>query len=99
MTQQHRVLRTFVLSLLSVSVLGACSARNCGAGSPYLEMSEPPTFIVPEDVTLGPPSPAYRIPDGGYQEVVLTREYLDEDGDTQVSCLTEPPRLIADPTL
>jgi uncharacterized lipoprotein len=99
MTHTIRALRTCTIWLLSVAALGACSARNCGAGTPYLEMSEPPTFIIPEDVNLNPPSPAYRIPDGGLQDVVLTREYVDEDGETQVSCLTEPPRLIAGPPI
>lgn len=99
MTQYTRASRAAAILFLSLSVLGACSARNCGSGSSYLEMREPPAFIIPEDVTLGPPSPAYRIPDGGFQEVVLTREYVDDDGEVQVSCLTEPPRLIAGPTL
>lgn len=85
---------TLTLSLLAATLaLGACSARDCGAGADYLSATSAPRFVVPEGVRLGPASPAYAIPDGGQGELALRRDDAQPADDRRATCIYEPPRL------
>lgn len=72
--------------------LGACSARDCGGDAPYMKFQQAGTLIVPDGVNLPPGSGAYAIPNGGNGELIQSREYTDEKGNTRTACLYEPPR-------
>lgn len=79
--------------LAGTLMLGACSVRDCGSDADYLSASMAGRMVVPEGVNLAPANPLYYIPTGGDGELVLSREYLDDEGETRIACLYEPPRL------
>lgn len=76
------------------TLVGACSVRDCGGKADYLEAVTAGSMVVPDGVSLAPANPLYYIPSGGEGEIILSREYQDDRGKTQIACLYEPPRLV-----
>lgn len=86
-------LPTLALATAAILLGTGCSVRDCGDDAAYLSGAATGAFVVPEGITLAPPSPAYLIPRGGEAELVLGEDYVDPKGKSRRACLYEPPRL------